>query len=161
MRRSSVGGELGRDLFPGDLQLAPVAVGATDEVQLGAEQRRQREVALQAQGAITRQHEMDVEPQPGAGGGGHPTVVRLRRADRHERPSIRRHSLATQELQLPRLVAAGAEAGEVVALDPQAGTSGQLRSPFERRRKRRQGHPRDTVQSFGEGGHRSMLARTV
>ncbi len=159
--RQAVGGELGRQLLPGDLQLAPVVVGTTDEVQLGTEQRRQREVALESCRTIPREHEVDVETQPGTGGGGHPAVVRLRRADRDERPSARGNRLGTQELQLARLVAAGTEAGEVVALHPEAGTAGQLRSAFERRRQRRQGNPRDTVQSLGEGGHRSMLARPV
>ena len=58
-------------------------------------------------------------PEHGAGRRRHPAVVRLRGADGHERPGAGAERVAAQELQLAGLVAAHAETGQVVALDPQ------------------------------------------
>ncbi len=137
-----------------------MVIGGTDEVQLSAEQGGQRGVALQPLRPIAGQDEMDLQSEPSTGGRGHPAVVRLRRTDGDERASAGRHSLGTQELQFARLVASGAEAGEVIALHPQARTAGKLRPAFERSRQRREGHSRDMNQLIGDGAHCSMLARS-
>jgi hypothetical protein len=45
-----------------------VAVGTADEVELGAEQRGEEEVALESRRTVAREDEVDVEPEAGAGG---------------------------------------------------------------------------------------------
>ena len=127
-------------------QLAPVAVVGTRVVQLGAEQRRQQLVAGRRVGPVARQHQMDLEPEHGAGGRGHPAVVRLRGADGHERAGAGRQRLAAQELELARLVAAHAEPGEVVALDPQPPSARQLGPPLQRCRQQSPAMPGEVTE---------------
>ena len=134
-------GQLVGELLAGDLQLAPVVRRAADVVQLGAEQLGEQLVAGRPVRAVARQHEVHLQAEHGAGGRRHPAVVGLPGADRDERPGAGPQRLAAQELQLAGLVAAGAEPGEVVALDPQAGAAGQARPALQRRRQRRQPRP--------------------
>ena len=138
MRHGSAAGELGGELLAGDLELAPVVRRAADVVELGAEQRRQQLVAGRPQRPVAGQHEVDLEAEHGAGGGRDPAVVGLLGADGDQGPGAQLERLAAEELQLARLVAAGAEPGQVVALDPQPGAARQPGTALERRRQRRQ-----------------------
>ena len=138
-----------------DLQLAPRALTGAGEVQLRAEQRRQQLVADRNVGPIARQHEVHLQPEHGTGRRRHPAVVRLSGADRHERARSGGLRRAAQVLQLARLVAAHAEPGEVVALDPQPHATGQQRPTLERRRQRRQPGPRQLIE------HGGMLRRSA
>ncbi len=138
VRRRAVGGERVGQGISGDHQLAPVALVGTGVVQLGAEQRRQELVARRSLGSVARQHEVHLDPEHGAGRRRQPAVVRLRGADGHERAGAGADRIAAQELQLADLVAAHAQAGQVVALDPQPLPARQLRPALERCRQQRQ-----------------------
>ena len=127
------------DGLPLDLQLTPVALGGSGEVQLGTEQRRQQLVAGGGRGAVTGEHEVHLETESSTGSSGHPTVVRLRRADRDERLRAAGDGVTAEELELARLVATATETGEVVALDPQPRPAVEHRTRLQRR---------------GEGGER-------
>ena len=135
VRCRTVGGELISEGVGGDHQLTPVALGGAGVVQLGAEQDRQELVAGRALGTLARQHEMHLDAEHGAGGRRQPAVVRLGGADGHERACAGDDRLAAQELQLADLVATHAEAGQVVALDPQPLPAGQFGPALEWRRE--------------------------
>ena len=111
------------------------------EVQLGAEEARQELVAGRLGRGVAAQHQVDGPAEASAGRRGHAAVVGLAGADRDQRVRAVRLRRAAQELQLPGLVPTHAEAGEVVALDPQPGAAGQHRSPLQRRGQRGQRHP--------------------
>ena len=148
VRRGAIGGQLVGQLLAGDLQLTPVVRRAADEVQLGAEPLGQQQVAGRPQRPVARQHEVDLEAEHGAGGGRHPAVVGLRRADGDQRAGAAAQRLGAQELQLAGLVAAGAEPGQVVALDPQPGPARQPGPPLERGRQRGQPRAGDGIEPF-------------
>ena len=136
-RRAVVGERVGQGVS-GNHQLAPMALVGTGVVQLGTEQRRQELVARRSLGSVTRQHEVNLDPEHGAGRRRQPAVVRLCGADGHERAGAGADRIAAQELQLADLVAAHAQTGQVVALDPQPLPACQLRPALERCRQQRQ-----------------------
>ncbi len=77
MRRGPGGGQLVGDLLAGDLQLAPVVLGAADEVELSTEQHVEQLIALGTRRAVAGQYEVHLHAEHGAGGGRHATVVGL------------------------------------------------------------------------------------
>ncbi len=126
------------------------------EVQLGAEEARQELVAGRLGRGVAAQHQVDGPAEASAGRRGHAAVVGLAGADRDQRVRAVGLRRAAEELQLPGLVATHAQAGEVVALDPQPGAAGQHRPPLQRRGQRGQRHPgwrgQGPVERL-EGGH--------
>ena len=138
VRHGPVAGELGGELLAGDLELAPVVGRAADVVELGPEHRRQQLVAHRPQWLVAGHHEVDLEAEDGAGGSRDPAVVGLLGPDGDQRPGAELERLAAEELQFARLVAPGAEPGQVVALDPEPDAAGQPGAAFEGRRQGRQ-----------------------
>ena len=136
-RRAVVGERVGQSVS-GNHQLAPMALVGAGVVQLGTEQRRQELVAGRSLGSVARQHEVNLDPEHGAGRRRQPAVVRLRGADGHERAGAGADRIAAQELQLADLVAAHAQTGQVVALDPQPLPACQPRPALERCGQQRQ-----------------------
>ena len=134
-------------------------------MQLRPEQGRQQLVADRGLGPLAGQHEVDLEPQHGTGGGRHAAVVGLRRADRHQRACTGGLCRAAQVLELARLVAAHSEPGQVVALHPQPRAAGQQRPALERRRQGRQPGTRQLIEHGGmlrrpaAVGRRAMMGR--
>lgn len=78
-----------------------------------------------------RQHEFACEPGMRGCGGAQAGVVRLACTGGYERIAALLERVADEELQLPELAAAPAEAHQIVALDVDAGTLRQAESPFE------------------------------
>ena len=85
-------------------------------------------VPLEHRRAIAGQYEMGLDAENGTGGGRHSTVVRLTGTHRDETCRTGRHGVTTEELQFAGLVATHAQAGQIVALDPQSGTVGKART---------------------------------
>ena len=127
VRPQPVGGERVGDRLAGDLEFAPVMVRRTGEVELRTEQGRQQLVPRRrsARRLVARQHQVDLDAEPGAGRRRHPAVVRLRRTDGDERLGVGGHRRAAQELELACLVAPAAEPGQIVTFHPQPGAARQ------------------------------------
>ncbi len=135
IRHQTVGNELIGDGLTGDFELTPVALFCAGEVQLRSEQHGQQLVAGGGVGTIAGEHEVRLEPEASTSGCGHPTVVRLRGANRDQRTGAGRNGLAAEELELARLVPAAAETREVISLHPESTAAGKGRAGFERRRQ--------------------------
>ena len=102
-------------------------------MQVGTEQVRQQLVADQHVGLVAGQHQVGLDAQPGTGRGRHPAVVRLPCADGDQAVRTVGLRLTTEELEFAGLVPAHAEAGQVVALEPQLCTARKPRPTFQRR----------------------------
>ncbi len=91
---------------------------------LGAEQGIEKEVAvpLAARGLVAIQHERTAEAMARAGGGRLTRMVGLVGAGGEYVVGARCQRRSEREFQLSRLVAAGSEAGRVVAFDEQTRT---------------------------------------
>ena len=113
----------GTELF-GALGHQPVQVrpqGGLGKLVAGAGDVVEQQVALQLGGGVAAgQHEVDVEAEPGAGGGRLAAVVGLYPRAPHDQVGALVERLAEQEFVVARLVAAECEAGAVVALDEHA-----------------------------------------
>ena len=86
----------------------------------GPEDVIQQQIALDGIGfLVPRQHQVAVETQFGAGGGGLSAVVALRAGALDDYVRALVHRIANGVLQLPGLVPTEGEAGAVVPLDPE------------------------------------------
>ena len=124
-----------------------------ENMQARAEQAVEQHVPIVQIGfsgmAATTQDQFAIQAQPGAGGCGLARMVRLQGTYGENRVGAQRLRLAKQELQLAQLVAAQAEAGEVVALDVKprsAEMRRQVRQRLDRRRQQGKCNARKTGQ---------------
>ena len=103
------------------------------------------------------------QPVPAGGGRGLADVVRLHSAVGDQGVGALRPRVAEEELELARLVAAGREAGAVVALDVEARSAeppGEVRHRLERGRQMREGDAGKAGEMHGGGCPPShLLAR--
>ena len=131
-----------------------------DDPDVGAHQLVEQEVALQHRAFLAvHQDQGDVEAEL-AGGGGHlPAPVRLAVGAGDQQVAALAEHLGEHELELPGLVAAEAEAGHVVALDPHFCPADRLRQSRRRLQRRRQmgerhaRQPIDTGLELGSAAH--------
>jgi len=115
-----------------------------------AEEVVEQVVALPRRIRLSRgQHQRDVEARHPRRRGRHPRVIRLHSAGRHDGRRAEPPRVGDQKLQLPRLVAAERQTGEIVALEQNAGTArgsaergAQSDSLGQRRRQHRQRNAR-------------------
>src|SRR6202043_2740767 len=92
-----------------------------NQMDVRAEQVIEQVIALQGWSRLAGgEDERDPETGRARRGGRHARVIRLERAAGHERRRALPQRVADQKLELPRLVAAERQAGEVVALQKNA-----------------------------------------
>ena len=138
----------------------PGVVGGADEVNLGAKEMVEQQVALDLGRVRSRgQDEARAEPDHPARRCRHPGVVGLHATGRDEHRGAFAQRIGDEELQLAGLVPPAGEAGEVVALDEDPGRTpvaaeGVPEPPKLVKRRRQGGEPesRKTLQSDGDVG---------
>ena len=93
-------------------------------------------VEQQVPGRIGRrraaEHQDRAQPAARRGGRGLAAVVRLRRAERHERIGPARERIPDEQLELAHLIAAAGESRQVVALDEDLRSAQGAREPGEK-----------------------------
>ena len=108
----------------------------------------QEQVALEPRTLLAVQEDdRDLQPQLARGGRHLPAPVALGVGAGHHRVAALAQDVGEDELELPGLVAAHREAGEVVALDPDLGAAQRRRqtlAALQRCRECRQPHPRES-----------------
>ena len=132
-------------------------VVATGPYDGGAEEPVECEIARGRRSGCAREYEDHIEPQPGAGGRGQPRVVALRRTGRHQDGGAVGQRRTAEPLKLAHLVSAAAEAGEVVAFDPQVVHTEpeRTRQPWHGLERRRPGAERCSLRGTAVvRGHR-------
>jgi hypothetical protein len=77
----------------------------------------EQQVALHGGLAVGRQHELTPQPRGAGSRGGHPRMIGLDGAGRHNDSSALGERIRDQEFQLARLVPAKSQSGQVIALD--------------------------------------------
>ncbi len=116
--RDEVGRAFGRAFRLGDFVHNRLAPAFTREDQPGAKQVVQQNVAGHLARVVAGQYQHTVKTIASGGRGRLPAVIGLRRAGGDDGVGLLRQRLGHQEFQFARLVAAGGQAGQVVALNP-------------------------------------------